>query len=91
MVTEAAHRLRGSNPPIQGWPGGEAFLRVARLMQGYRCGGQNMFIALAVLLALAWVLGFTVLKVSSMAIHLLVLFAIISLIAHFIPRGTRAT
>ena len=50
-----------------------------------------MFIVLAVLLALAWVLGFTVLKVSSMAIHLLVLFAIISLIAHFIPRGTRAT
>ncbi|HXU82252.1 MAG TPA: DUF5670 family protein, partial [Polyangia bacterium] len=42
-----------------------------------------MFITLAILLALAWVLGFTVFKVSSFAIHLLVLFAVVSLVAHF--------
>ena len=47
-----------------------------------------MLIALAILLALAWVLGFTVLKVSSFAIHLLVLFAVISLVAHFFRRGS---
>jgi hypothetical protein len=45
-----------------------------------------MLIALAILLALAWVLGFTVLKVSSFAIHLLILFAVISLVAHFFRR-----
>jgi hypothetical protein len=47
-----------------------------------------MFIAIAVLLAIAWILGFTVMKVSSVAIHLLILFAVASLIAHFV-RGAR--
>jgi hypothetical protein len=46
-----------------------------------------MLIALAILLALAWVLGFTVVKVSSVAIHLLILFAVISLVAHFFRRS----
>jgi hypothetical protein len=49
-----------------------------------------MLIALAILLALAWVLGFTVVKVSSVAIHLLILFAVISLVAHFF-RGRSST
>jgi uncharacterized protein DUF5670 len=47
-----------------------------------------MFIALAVLLALAWVLGFTVVKVGSVAIHLLLLLALVSLVAHFFRRGS---
>jgi hypothetical protein len=46
-----------------------------------------MFIALAILLAVAWILGFTVMKVSSVAIHLLILFAVVSLVAHFFRRG----
>jgi hypothetical protein len=46
-----------------------------------------MLIALAVLLAIAWVLGFTVMKVSSVAIHLLILFAVVALIGHFFRRG----
>ena len=46
-----------------------------------------MFIAVAILLAIAWVLGFTVMKVSSVAIHLLILFAVVSLVAHFFRRG----
>jgi len=46
-----------------------------------------MFITLAILLALAWVLGFTVFKVTSFAIHLLVLLAVVSLVAHFFRRG----
>jgi hypothetical protein len=46
-----------------------------------------MFIMLAVLLAVAWLLGFTVFKVTSVAIHLLVLLAVVSLVAHFFRRG----
>ncbi len=49
-----------------------------------------MFIALAVILALAWVLGFTVMHVSSFAIHILILLAIVSVVAHLF-RGRRLT
>ncbi len=49
-----------------------------------------MLIGLAILLALAWVLGFTVMHVSSFAIHLLILLAIVSVVAHFF-RGRRLT
>ena len=51
----------------------------------------TMFIALAVILALAWVLGFTVFHVASVAIHLLVLAAIVSVVVHFVRRGKRTT
>jgi len=49
-----------------------------------------MLIGLAILLALAWVLGFAVMHVSSFAIHLLIVLAIVSLVAHFF-RGRRLT
>jgi hypothetical protein len=49
-----------------------------------------MFIAIALLLAVAWLFGFTVMKVSSVAIHLLVILAVVSLVAHFF-RGNRST
>jgi hypothetical protein len=49
-----------------------------------------MFIALAIILALAWILGFTVMHVTSFAIHLLILLAIVSVVAHFF-RGRRLT
>lgn len=49
-----------------------------------------MFILLAIILAIAWLGGFTVLHVSSMAIHLLLLFALVSLIMHF-ARSRRVT
>ncbi len=49
-----------------------------------------MFIALAIILALAWILGFTVLHVSSFAIHLLILLAVVSVVAHLF-RGRRLT
>jgi glucan phosphoethanolaminetransferase (alkaline phosphatase superfamily) len=45
-----------------------------------------MLIALAVLLAVAWILGFTVMKVSSVAIHILIVLALVSLAAHFFRR-----
>jgi hypothetical protein len=49
-----------------------------------------MFIALAIILALAWIFGFTVLHVSSFAIHLLILLAVVSVVAHLF-RGRRIT
>jgi hypothetical protein len=49
-----------------------------------------MFLALAVLLALAWVLGFGVMHVASTAIHVLVVLAIVSLVVHLF-RGRTVT
>jgi hypothetical protein len=49
-----------------------------------------MFIALAVILALAWILGFSVFHVASAAIHILVIAAIVSVVLHFV-RGARGT
>jgi len=43
-----------------------------------------MFLILAVVLVLLWVGGFTVMHVSSLFIHLLLLFAVISIVMHFI-------
>jgi hypothetical protein len=50
---------------------------------------DTMFIALAVILGIAWLLGFTVFHVASAAIHVLVVLAIASVIFHFVRgRGT---
>ena len=43
-----------------------------------------MFLILAVVLVVLWLGGFFVLHVSGFLIHLLIIFAIISLIMHFI-------
>ena len=61
-----------------------------------RSGGQGktkeslMFIVLALILAIAWISGFAVMHVSSMAIHLLLLFALVSVVMHVV-RGRRVT
>jgi hypothetical protein len=47
-----------------------------------------MFILLAIILAVAWVLGFTVMHVSSAAIHLLIILAVVSAVVHLV-RGRR--
>jgi hypothetical protein len=49
-----------------------------------------MLIALAILLAIAWVFGFVVFHVSSAAIHLLIILAIITAVVHLF-RGSRST
>ena len=49
-----------------------------------------MLLALAILLGLAWILGFGVFHVASAAIHVLVVLAIISVVVHLI-RGRRMT
>jgi hypothetical protein len=48
-----------------------------------------MFLILAVVLVLLWLGGFVVLHVSSFLIHLLLLFAVISIIMNFVG-GRRA-
>jgi Family of unknown function (DUF5670) len=50
-----------------------------------------MFIVLAIILGLGWVLGLTVMKVSSFAIHILLVVAVISLVLHFVRRGSSST
>lgn len=48
-----------------------------------------MFIALAVLLLLAWIFGFVVFHVTAFFIHILLILAIIAFVAHFLrPRRT---
>lgn len=42
-----------------------------------------MLLALALILGIAWLLGFTVFGVASGLIHILVVVAVIALIAHF--------
>lgn len=43
-----------------------------------------MFLILAVVLIVLWLGGFLVLHISSFLIHLLIIFAVISFIMHFI-------
>ncbi len=47
-----------------------------------------MLFALAVILVVAWLLGFTVFHVAGGLIHLLLLLAVISILWHFV-RGRR--
>jgi hypothetical protein len=61
-----------------------ALLRDARQR---RC---NMFLILAIVLALLWAAGFFLMHVTSFFIHLLIILAIISLIGHLIG-GRRAS
>jgi hypothetical protein len=46
-----------------------------------------MLLILAVLLGIAWLLGFTVFHVASGAIHLLIVLAVIAAIVHFVQGG----
>lgn len=48
-----------------------------------------MLVILAIVLAVLWIGGFTVMHVTGFAIHLLIIFAVISLVAHFLM-GRRA-
>lgn len=49
-----------------------------------------MFIVLAIILGLAWVLGFTVMKVTSFALHALILIAVVSVVMHFVRGRTKS-
>jgi hypothetical protein len=43
-----------------------------------------MFLILAIVLVIAWLGGFVVFKSAGLLIHLLLIFAVISLIMHFV-------
>lgn len=43
-----------------------------------------MYLIIAVVLVLLWVGSFTILHVTSFAIHLLLIFAVISIVGHFL-------
>lgn len=49
-----------------------------------------MLFALAVILVVAWVLGFSVFHVAGGVIHLLLLLAVISIVWHFVSGRRRA-
>jgi hypothetical protein len=48
---------------------------------------STMLLILAVILGIAWLLGFTVFHVASGAIHLLIILAVIAAIVHFVQGG----
>lgn len=50
-----------------------------------------MLLALAVILAIAWLLGFSVFHVASAAIHILVVLAVVALIVHFVQGRSART
>lgn len=48
-----------------------------------------MLLTIALLLFAAWILGFAVFHVASVAIHVLIIIAVVSIVMHFV-RGRRA-
>lgn len=50
-----------------------------------------MFLALAIVLAVAWLCGFTLFHVASAGIHVLIALAVISLIVHLVRGRTART
>ena len=49
-----------------------------------------MLLAIAIILAVAWLLGFTVFHVTAAAFHILVVLAVVAIIAH-VARGRGPT
>jgi Family of unknown function (DUF5670) len=62
---------------------------LALAMHDVSLEAHTMLLALAAIIAIAWVLGFTVFHVASGAIHILIVVAIIVAIVHFV-QGRRA-
>ena len=48
-----------------------------------------MLLILALVLGIAWILGFTVFHVASAAIHILLILAVVGVIAHFMRGRAR--
>jgi hypothetical protein len=77
------HRHRGT------WALGPALAKVPFESDGpSNAEATTMFILLAIILAVAWVLGFTVMKVSSLAIHILLALALASVVIHLFRRAS---
>jgi Family of unknown function (DUF5670) len=56
-------------------------------VQHFLGGEQIMLLALAIILAVVWLMGFTVFHVASGLIHLLLVLAVIGVIVHFVRGG----
>jgi hypothetical protein len=67
------------------WPSQESL----KCFLGFQDKGGSMFLILALVLILAWVGGFVVFHTAGFLIHLLLVFAVISIIFHFL-RGRSA-
>ena len=63
--------------------------RNSRIWRNFKYEANDMFLLLAILLLILWVDGFFVMHISSFLIHLLIIFAVISLVMHLIS-GRRA-
>ena len=50
-----------------------------------------MFMALAIILGIAWLLGFTLFHAAGFAIHILLVLAVISILVHFISGNRTRT
>ena len=50
-----------------------------------------MFLVLAIILAIAWLLGFTMFHAAGFAIHVLLIAAVISVVVHFVSGGRTRT
>jgi hypothetical protein len=50
-----------------------------------------MFMILAIILAIAWLLGFTLFHAAGFAIHLLLIAALVAVIVHFVSGGRTRT
>jgi Family of unknown function (DUF5670) len=61
----------------------------ARLLK--KKAGEPMFLILAIVLVVMWLGGFVMFKSAGMLIHLLLLFAVISLVLHFITGNRSST
>jgi len=48
-----------------------------------------MFLLLGIILVILWLGGFFVMHVSSLFIHILLVFAVISIVFHFLRGGSR--
>ena len=56
----------------------------------FRLWGYNMLLLIGIVLFVMWILGFTAFHVAGGLIHLLLVFAVISIIWHLVT-GRRAT
>ncbi len=63
--------------------------RNSRILRNFKYEASDMFLLLAIILLILWVGGFFVMHISSFLIHLLIIFAVISLVMHLIS-GRRA-
>lgn len=50
-----------------------------------------MFLALAIILGIAWLLGFTFFHAAGFAIHILLIFAVVAILVHFVSGNRTRT